>query len=158
MGNEKVNISRMSPTAHGRPQLQGINYRQKFIIVLAVCVPLMIGCSFLSVMFTSIPMPLSSVGEIKFGQPITEGELTRIPLRFFFQGGKWHENTARILIEVTITRHEYEIYFTFITCVASEGVKKVEPEIRLKGLEPGKYKLIYQNPDKVSIMLDEIEI
>jgi len=107
-------------------------------------------------MFTSVPMPLSYVGEIKFGQPITEGELTIIPLSL--QGDKWNEDSARVLIEVNAMLHEYEIYFTLITCLASKGVKKVAPEIRLKGLVPGRYKLIYQNPDKVSIMLGEIEI
>ncbi|MBU1162621.1 MAG: hypothetical protein KKA75_00505 [Proteobacteria bacterium] len=134
----------------------------KSAAILALCVLLIIGCSFLSVVFTSIPMSLSDVGEIKFGQPITEGELTRIP--FSLQGDKWNVDSARVLIEVNATRHEhkhedvYEIFFTLITCLASEGVKKVEPEIRLKGLKPGRYMLIYQNPDKVSIMLGEIEI
>jgi len=133
-----------------------IFHGHKSTAILALYVLLMTGCSFLSVVFTSVPMSRSDVGEIKFGRPVSEGELTRIPLSL--QGDKWNEDSARVLIEVKATCHEYEIYFTLITCLASEGVKKVEPEIRLNGLEPGRYKLIYQNPDKVSIMLSEIKI
>lgn len=133
-----------------------IFHGHKSAAILALCVLLMTGCSFLSVVFTSMPMPLSYVGEIKFGQPITEGELTIIP--FSLQGDKWNEDSARVLIEVNARRNECEIYFTLITCLATKEVKKVEPEIMLRGLEPGRYKLIYQNPDKVSIMLSEIEI
>jgi hypothetical protein len=133
-----------------------IFHGHKSLAFFALCVLLMTGCSFLSVVFTSLPMSRSDVGEIKFGQPITEGELTRIPLSL--RGDKWNVDSARVLIEVNAMLHEYEIYFTLITCLASKGVKKVEPEIRLKGLKPGRYMLIYQNPDNVSIMLSEIEI
>jgi len=116
----------------------------------------MMGCAFLSVMCTSESVPLSYVGKIKFGQPITKGEFTRIPLSF--QGGKLHENSIRVLMEVSATLHRYEIYFTVVTCLTSGEWKKVEPEIRLKRLAPGRYRLIYQNPDQVSILLGEIEI
>lgn len=133
-----------------------ISYRYKVKVALAVCVLLLIGCTFLSVMFTRESMPLSYVGKIRFGQPITEGEFTRIPLSF--QGGKLHENSIRVLMEVSATLHRYEIYFTVATCLTSGEWKKVEPEIRLKRLAPGTYRLIYQNPDQVSIMLGEIEI
>ena len=130
--------------------------KYKGIVVLAMCVMLLTGCVFLSKMCTSEPVPLSYVGKIRFGKPITEGELTRIPLSF--QRGKLHENSVRVLMEVTATLHEYEIYFTVVTCLASRECKKVEPEIRLKRLAPGRYRLIYQNPDRVSILLGEIEI
>jgi len=133
-----------------------ISYRYKVKVALAVCVLLLTGCAFLSVMFTSEPVPLSYVGKIRFGQPITEGELTRIPLSF--QGGKLHENSIRVLMKVTATLHKYEIYFTVVTCLSSGEWKKVEPEIRLKRLAPGRYRLIYQNPDQVSILMGEIEI
>jgi hypothetical protein len=133
-----------------------IFYVRKGLPILALCVLLMTGCSFLSVVFTSIPMFLSDVGKIKFGRPVSKGELTRIPFRL--QGDKWNEDSARVLIEVNATRHGYEIYFTLITCLASKEVKKAEPEIILRRLKPGRYKLIYQNPDKVSIMLSEIGI
>lgn len=133
-----------------------ISYKYKGIVVLAICVPLMMACTFLSKMFTSESMPLSYIGKIRFGQPITEGELTRISLSF--QGGKLHENSIRVLMEVTATLHRYEIYFTVVTCLSSWERKKVEPEIRLKRLAPGTYRLIYQNPDQVSILLGEIEI
>ena len=133
-----------------------ISHRYKVKVVLAACVLLMIGCTFLSVMFTRASMPLSYVGKIRFGQPITEGEFTRIPLSF--QGGKLHDNSICVLMEVSATVHRHEIYFTVITCLRSKGCKKVEPEIRLKRLAPGTYRLIYQNPDQVSIMLGEIEI
>ena len=147
----------MPPLAHiFLFRLIAISYRYKGIVVLAICVPLMMGCAFLSVMCTSESVPLSYVGKIKFGQPITKGEFTRIPLSF--QGGKLHENSIRVLMEVSATLHRYEIYFTVVTCLTSGEWKKVEPEIRLKRLAPGRYRLIYQNPDQVSILLGEIEI
>ena len=112
------------------------------------------ACGFVIGLFTGESVPLSYVGHVSFQKPITEDETTRIPM--VFAGGKWSENSGRALKNVKSSRHEYEIHFTVETCLASG--EAVRPEIKLKGLRPGKYQLIYQNPDNTSVRLAEIEI
>jgi hypothetical protein len=115
-----------------------------------------LACGVITGLFTRQGVPLSYVGNVSFQKPITEGDLTRIPMTF--TGGKWHENSGRVLKGVKSKRHGYEVHFTVETCLASGTDKQIRPEIELKGLQPGKYQLIYQNPDKTSIRLGEIEI
>jgi hypothetical protein len=125
------------------------------VLALLVLSPPVSACGLIAGLFTSEDVSLSYVGTISFKKPTTEGDYTRIPLSF--EGGKWLENSGRALKEVRSSRHEFEIHFTVVTCVVGSQ-STMNPEIKLKGLVPGKYQLIYQNPDNTSVRVGEIEI
>ena len=129
-------------------------FRTLFAVSLLLFSSVSLGCGLVSGLFTSEKVSLSYVGEVSFKKPITEGEITRIPLKF--SGGKWLENSGIAFKEVQSSRYEFEIHFTVVTCLA--GGKPRNPEIELRGLRPGKYQLIYQNPDNTNVRLGEIEI
>lgn len=116
----------------------------------------LVGCGAIVRAFTAEPVSLQYVGTVQAGPSSTEHDVTHIPL--LFTGGEWSRNSARVLKEIKANRHEYEIHFSVVTSVATQGGETVRPEIVIKGLRPGRYQLIYQNPDNTSVRLGTIEI
>jgi hypothetical protein len=130
----------------------------KLLLVPLMLLPLTSanGCGFFIGLFTSEEVSLEYVGEIKFQAPVTEGQFTRIPISF--SGGKWLENSGITFKKVKASRYGSEIRITVVTCLAGSGNEIPKPEIELKGLVPGKYQIIYINPDGSSMQLKQIEI
>jgi len=133
----------------------GVRFQMKVLGTLAVTI-LLTGCGALTGAATSEAVSLKHAGTITFGRPSSENGSTRIPLTF--SGGEWNQESARVFCGVKAGRYEYEIHFSAMTCLVTKGYKPPEAEIALEGLRPGKYQLIYQNPDETSVRLGEIEI
>jgi len=126
------------------------------VVLMVVSPTLTTACGFITGLFTSEEVSLEYAGEIEFRTPIKNGAVTKIPISF--SRGKWIENSGIVFKKVKASRYESEIHITVVTCLASGNNKRQPHEIKLKGLVPGKYQIIYRNPDGSSVRLKQIEI
>ena len=131
--------------------------RYLFFILSIITVSIFIfSCSIMNHCIGGREIPLSDVGDMTFHKPIKEGKTTRIPISF--NGDIWQNESSLIYPIIKAGRYEYEIHLRIIACPVGSKKKKQSPEIRLKNLIPGRYPVIYHNPDGTIVRLKPIEI
>ena len=127
-----------------------------FILTLAFVSILIFSCSTVNHCIGGKEIPLSDVGDMTFHKPIKEGKKTRIPVSF--NGPIWQNESKLMFPVIKAGRYEYEIHLRIIACPVASKKKKQPSEIRLKNLIPGRYPVIYHNPDGSIVRLPPIEI
>ena len=127
-----------------------------FILTVATVSILIFACSTVNYCIGGKEIPLCDVGDMIFHKPIKEGKTTRIPISF--NGPIWQNESKLIFPVIKAGRYEYEIHLRVIACPVGSKKKKQSPEIRLKYLIPGRYPVIYHNPDGSVVRLKPILI
>lgn len=107
--------------------------------------------------FTKEARPLSYVGKVTFGAPLSEEGCIVIPLTY--SGGRWHQNSAVVPCSVESSVGETTIDMTVITALVTEhpddgnGYRLVlPPETR------GWFKVYYRDPDATRHEIGALEI
>lgn len=112
------------------------------------------GCSFIVVSLTSEHASLEYLGTIEFQEPTKKGNVTSVPVDF--KNGKWLQNSGTCLNEIEAKVKEYEIYISAKLCVC--GVKTPFYGFNVKNIKPGRYEVIYKNPNRTLIPIGTIEL
>jgi hypothetical protein len=90
-------------------------------------------------------VPLSYVGAFSFGEPVTTGRSTVVPLMVDFRTGEWTRNPALVPYGTVARRDERKITFAVLTSLPAE---RGPLELRVPKLAAGAYAMFYVDPDE----------
>ena len=117
------------------------------VLVIGMCATLAAGCQWAVQTATREPVSLAYVGDVEFGQPISEESRVVVPLRY--EGGEWAKNSAIGPVGLTCEVNDREVQMTVITALGPGAAEDVRPgqQLVLPAGSKGEYTVVYRDPD-----------
>ncbi len=110
------------------------------------------SCCLITQTVTTTHQPLSYVGTITLGTPVSSGSQTTVPVSF--SGGEWMRNSGICLRSINATSKGADVEIWVNTCLG--GKPAAVPEFSVKGAQPGPHRVFYRNPDGTTRPIGEV--